>query len=71
MARAARSVAKPEATQHVADRVMMSHMVDQMGQIQRNAIVGIGGVGMSGIAEVLLNQGYQVFWIRSSRRACD
>ena len=33
-------------------------MVDQMGQIQRMHFVGIGGVGMSGIAEVLLNQGY-------------
>ena len=35
-------------------------MVDQMGQIQRMHFVGIGGVGMSGIAEVLLNQGYLV-----------
>jgi UDP-N-acetylmuramate--alanine ligase len=31
-----------------------------MGQIQRMHFVGIGGVGMSGIAEVLLNQGYHV-----------
>ena len=35
-------------------------MVNQMGQIQRMHFVGIGGVGMSGIAEVLLNQGYLV-----------
>jgi len=31
-----------------------------MGRIQRIHFIGIGGVGMSGIAEVLLNQGYQV-----------
>ena len=35
-------------------------MVNRMGQIQRMHFVGIGGVGMSGIAEVLLNQGYLV-----------
>ena len=31
-----------------------------MGQIQRMHFVGIGGIGMSGIAEVLLNQGYLI-----------
>jgi UDP-N-acetylmuramate--alanine ligase len=31
-----------------------------MGRIRRIHFVGIGGVGMSGIAEVLLNLGYQV-----------
>ena len=35
-------------------------MVNQMGKIQRMHFIGIGGVGMSGIAEVLLNQGYVV-----------
>lgn len=35
-------------------------MVNRMGQIQKMHFVGIGGVGMSGIAEVLLNQGYQI-----------
>jgi UDP-N-acetylmuramate--alanine ligase len=35
-------------------------MVSRMGRIQRIHFIGIGGVGMSGIAEVLLNQGYQV-----------
>ena len=29
-------------------------------KIQRMASVGIGGIGMSGIAEVLLNLGYKV-----------
>ncbi|MEI6414987.1 MAG: UDP-N-acetylmuramate--L-alanine ligase, partial [Pseudomonadota bacterium] len=32
----------------------------RMGRIQRLHFVGIGGAGMSGIAEVLLNLGYQV-----------
>lgn len=35
-------------------------MVNRMGHIQRIHFVGIGGVGMSGIAEVLLTLGYQV-----------
>ncbi len=29
-------------------------------KIQRIHFVGIGGIGMSGIAEVLLNLGYQI-----------
>jgi len=32
----------------------------KMGRINRIHFVGIGGVGMCGIAEVLLNLGYQV-----------
>ncbi len=35
-------------------------MVNRMGQIQCMHFIGIGGIGMSGIAEVLLNQGYVV-----------
>ena len=35
-------------------------MVNRMGQIQCMHFVGIGGIGMSGIVEVLLNQGYVV-----------
>ncbi len=34
--------------------------VPEMRRMQRIHFVGIGGVGMCGIAEVLLNQGYQV-----------
>ncbi|MEE4246932.1 MAG: Mur ligase domain-containing protein, partial [Kangiellaceae bacterium] len=34
--------------------------VPEMRRIKRIHFVGIGGVGMSGIAEVLLNQGYQI-----------
>jgi UDP-N-acetylmuramate--alanine ligase len=35
-------------------------MNDRMGRIQRIHLVGIGGSGMGGIAEVLLNLGYEV-----------
>jgi UDP-N-acetylmuramate--alanine ligase len=35
-------------------------MMYRKGKIQRIHFVGIGGIGMSGIAEVLLNQGYQI-----------
>ena len=31
-----------------------------MGRIQRIHFVGIGGIGMSGIAEVLLNLNYEI-----------
>ncbi len=34
--------------------------VPEMRRIRRIHFVGIGGVGMCGIAEVLLNQGYQI-----------
>lgn len=36
------------------------HDVPEMRRIRRIHFVGIGGVGMCGIAEVLLNQGYQI-----------
>lgn len=32
----------------------------KFGQVKRIHLIGIGGVGMGGIAEVLINQGYQV-----------
>jgi UDP-N-acetylmuramate--alanine ligase len=35
-------------------------MIDRMRKITRIHLIGIGGVGMGGIAEVLLNLGYQV-----------
>jgi UDP-N-acetylmuramate--L-alanine ligase (EC 6.3.2.8) len=40
-----------------ADRL---HHVPEMRRIRRIHFVGIGGAGMSGIAEVLLNQGYEI-----------
>ncbi len=36
------------------------HQPDAMGRIHRAHFVGIGGAGMGGIAEVLLNLGYEV-----------
>ena len=35
-------------------------MTDRMRRINRIHFVGIGGSGMGGIAEVLLNLGYEV-----------
>ncbi|TDJ31696.1 MAG: UDP-N-acetylmuramate--L-alanine ligase [Gammaproteobacteria bacterium] len=38
----------------------MRRSTDLMGRIQRVHFVGIGGVGMGGIAEVMLNLGYRI-----------
>jgi UDP-N-acetylmuramate--alanine ligase len=38
----------------------VTYQVPEMGRIRRIHFVGIGGVGMCGIAEVLLNQGYEI-----------
>ncbi|HEY5644885.1 MAG TPA: Mur ligase domain-containing protein, partial [Pseudomonadales bacterium] len=37
-----------------------AYQVPEMGRVRRIHFVGIGGTGMCGIAEVLLNQGYAV-----------
>ena len=39
---------------------IMRYAVPEMGRVRRIHFVGIGGAGMCGIAEVLLNQGYLV-----------
>ena len=36
------------------------HAPNSMGRIRRIHFVGIGGAGMSGIAEVMINLGYEV-----------
>ena len=58
MEAAARALGRPDAAARVAD------LLDGAGRvfrtIQRVHFVGIGGSGMSGIAEVLLNLGYAV-----------
>ena len=41
------------------DRVT-NYQVPEMRRIKKIHFIGIGGAGMSGIAEVLLNQGYQI-----------
>ena len=40
--------------------VAARHNAQRMGRVQRVHFIGIGGAGMSGIAEVLVNLGYQV-----------
>jgi UDP-N-acetylmuramate--alanine ligase len=37
-----------------------AHIVSTLGDIERIHFIGIGGTGMSGIAEVLSNLGYKV-----------
>ena len=39
---------------------VVAYQVPEMGRVRRIHFVGIGGAGMCGIAEVLLNQGYLV-----------
>src|SRR5690606_15361794 len=38
----------------------VAHVVPEMRRIRRIHFIGIGGAGMSGIAEVLFNQGYEI-----------
>ena len=36
------------------------HVIPEMRRIKKLHFVGIGGAGMCGVAEVLLNQGYKI-----------
>ncbi len=63
MAQAARSTRVIDAAAQLADLCMAAGsagMNDRMRRIHRIHLVGIGGSGMGGIAEVLLNLGYEV-----------
>ncbi|MDX2367316.1 MAG: Mur ligase domain-containing protein, partial [Colwellia sp.] len=40
--------------------IKMRNVVPEMRRVKRIHFVGIGGAGMGGIAEVLLNEGYQI-----------
>src|SRR5690606_38287199 len=42
------------------DKANSYYEVPEMRRIRRIHFIGIGGAGMSGIAEVLLNQGYDI-----------
>jgi UDP-N-acetylmuramate--alanine ligase len=42
------------------DKTLEHYEVPEMRRIRRIHFIGIGGAGMSGIAEVLLNQGYEI-----------
>ncbi len=46
-------------------------MNDRMGRIRTIHFVGIGGAGMAGIAEVLINLGYRRPGLRSEAHGCD
>ena len=46
----------PKAVMNVAT----GGLIPEMRRIRRIHFIGIGGAGMSGIAEVLLNQGYDI-----------
>ena len=43
------------------------HSVPEMGRVRRIHFIGIGGAGMSGIAEVLVNTGYEISGSDQSR----
>ena len=42
------------------DKAIQYYEVPEMRRIRRIHFIGIGGAGMSGIAEVLINQGYEI-----------
>jgi UDP-N-acetylmuramate--alanine ligase len=46
--------------QHTQDIAQIRAMVPEMRRVKTIHFVGIGGAGMSGIAEVLLNEGYRI-----------
>ena len=73
MGRAARALARPRAVADIADRVeeaaegsalMFNHFTD----LSRIHFVGIGGAGMSGIAEILLDYDLEVERLRPGAR---
>ncbi|KII79899.1 UDP-N-acetylmuramate--L-alanine ligase [Vibrio renipiscarius] len=45
---------------HTQDLAQIRAMVPEMRRVKSIHFIGIGGAGMSGIAEVLLNEGYQI-----------
>ena len=53
-------MAKSNMTAANRSKERLSYELPEMRRIRRIHFVGIGGVGMCGIAEVLLNQGYQI-----------
>ena len=60
MAVAARKLARPDAADRVADACVALGARPMKHKVKRVHFVGIGGAGMSGIAEVLATQGYRV-----------
>ena len=61
MAAAAGRFAKPDAAKVIVDRALaLAGAALMLGRTRRIHFVGIGGIGMSGIAELLANLGYEV-----------
>ena len=60
MGAAARRLGRPDAAARVADLLLGPGGCRVLRRFQHVHFVGIGGSGMSGIAEVLLNLGYTV-----------
>ena len=62
MSEAARRLAKPDAATAIVDRAfeLCWRRSVMLGRTRRIHFVGIGGIGMSGIAELLANLGYEV-----------
>ncbi len=46
--------------EHKQDLAQIRAMIPEMRRVKSIHFIGIGGAGMSGIAEVLLNEGYQI-----------
>lgn len=45
---------------NIANKTMPAFVIPEMRRIKKIHFIGIGGAGMSGIAEVLLNTGYEI-----------
>ena len=43
---------------HISDEIRK--IIPEMRRVQQIHFIGIGGAGMSGIAEILLNEGYDI-----------
>ena len=43
---------------HISDEIRK--IIPEMRRVQQIHFIGIGGAGMSGIAEILLNEGYHI-----------
>ncbi len=73
MSGAARGLAKPDAAKAIVDRAL--ELIEphgaalMLGRTRRIHFVGIGGIGMSGIAELLANLGYEVSGSDAKRSA--
>ncbi len=68
MAAAARALARPDAAARIVDACVTlaatEVTVAMLGKTRRIHFVGVGGIGMSGIAELLANLGYAVSRLR-------